>query len=214
MKSTAKMLSVVLSVASLAVSAANAQWKVQQPVPEQDVATVQSELRQRFKADQEVRTIGGDMQKVDEANTAWLQTVTRKWGWIDARRFGVEAANAAFLIVQHSGNVQLMTVALPEIEKDVKAKRFPDGQAYALLYDRLQLMLGHKQRYGSQIGRNAKGEMVLLPLENQAKVDEYRKEMNMPPLAEYLALFERGGQKVKFSDDDASEHGASTTNRP
>lgn len=104
-----------------------------------------------------------------------------------------------------------MTAALPEIEKDVRAKRLPDGQGYALLYDRLQLMLGRKQCYGSQIGQNDKGKLVVLPLEGRARVDEYRKEMSMPPLADYLALFERGGKKVLLPGGAASDHGIPKT---
>ena len=163
-------------------------------VPTQDVAMVQSELRHRLITDQAVRTNLtkiADMAKVDKENTAWLRTVTGKWGWIDVPRFGSDAANTAFLIVQHSGDVSLMTAALPEIEKDLKAKHLPDGQDYALLYDRLQLMLGHKQRYGSQIGMTDKGELSVLPLEDPAKVDEYRKEMGMQPLTDYLAILKK-----------------------
>lgn len=180
----------------------------------QEVGAVQSELRQRRKTDQEVRQhlrIVRDMRaddpqlvrmaKVDKENTAWLKATTQKIGWIDCIRFGAEAANTAFLIVQHSGDAGLMAAALPEIEKDVKAKRLPDGQAYALLYDRLQLKRGGKQRYGSQIGANDSGEMVVLLLEDRTKVDDYRKELGMPPLSVYLSTFERSGRKIGFSDD-------------
>ena len=82
-------------------------------------------------------------------------------------------------------------------EKDVKAKRL-DGGAYALLYDRLQLMLGEKQRYGSQIGAGPDGLTVMLPLEDKSKVDQLRKEMGLEPLAQYVGRF---GKDVKFLDE-------------
>lgn len=122
-------------------------------------------------------------------------------GWIDVGRFGADAANAAFLLVQHSANTPLMMAALPIIEKDVKAKRL-DGEPFALLYDRLQLMLGGKQRYGTQLSANDKEDLVVPALEDRKKVDEYRKELGLPPLAEYLKLFESGtGKKVEIIDD-------------
>ncbi len=167
------------------------------PVSTQDVAKIRSELRDREDSDQKARTGGGNMDKVDRDNTEWLKSLTRKVGWIDATRFGSEAAMAAFLIVQHSDDDALMAAALPDIEKDVKAKRLPDGQAYALLYDRIQVYKGEKQRYGSQIGV-LNGELVVLPLEDRKKVDAWREELGMPPLSEYLKMF---GRKVRFIDD-------------
>ena len=169
-----------------------------------DVKTVADELQKRLKNDQAVRRNAGSRpanSKTDRENTAWVKKTTRHWGWIDASRFGAEAADAAFVLVQHSGDVELMTAALPEIEKDTKAGRLSDGQSYALLYDRLQIVRGGKQRYGSQIVENAEGTMVVSPLEDRAKVDEYRLEMGMEPLAKYLALFMRDGKKVIFADD-------------
>ena len=78
-----------------------------------------------------------------------------------------------------------------------------DGQNFALLYDRLQLNLGENQRYGSQVGRDEKGEMVVLPLEDRAKVDQFRRELGMGPLAQYLAFFTRmnGGKELKFLEE-------------
>jgi hypothetical protein len=177
---------------------------------------VQEELAKRLQADQEVRKDllkGNDperlkdpaklqaMMKVDAANTAYLVGLVKEVGWIDVERFGVEAANAAFLLVQHSGDLPLMVAVLPLIEKDVKTKRL-DGEPYALLYDRLQLMLGGKQRYGTQLGANDKDEPVVAALEDRAKVDQYRKELGMTPLADYLKLFESGtGKKISILDD-------------
>jgi RNA polymerase sigma factor (sigma-70 family) len=183
-------------------------------VPEEKLKAVQRELAKRYKADQAVRAdLVGDPQKandpkkvkemvkVDSDNTAYLVKTVKEVGWIDVPRFGKEASDAAFLLVQHSANVPLMLAALPLIEKDVQAKRL-DGQPFALLYDRLQLMTGGKQRYGTQLGANDKDEPVVPAVEDRAKVDQYRKELGMVPLAEYLKLFETGtGKKIEILDD-------------
>jgi hypothetical protein len=179
------------------------------PVPVEQRKALQEEFKQREKLDQDVRkdpAKQADMGKVDADNTAFLKKTVQELGWIDAGRFGAQASNTAFLIVQHSGDMPLMLAALPAIEKDVKAK-LVDGGAYALLYDRVKLNLGEKQRYGSQIARTASGEMVVLTLEDKAKVDQFRKEMGMTPLAQYLAFFkgQNGGKDVKFADDLETE---------
>jgi hypothetical protein len=174
-------------------------------VAPEKLKAIQDELAKRMKEDQAVRTDAArrdEMQKIDGENTEYLIKLVQEVGWIDNERFGRKAALGAFLIVQHSGHLQLMMAALPEIEKDLK-KKVGDPQDYALLYDRLQLRLGGKQRYGSQLGRNQNGEAVVLPLEDKAKVEQFRKEIGLFPLAQYLGMFKQmnGGKDVKFSDE-------------
>jgi hypothetical protein len=170
------------------------------------VATLQAEFRRREVEDQAVRTDPAKqarMGEVDAENTAWLKELVQEIGWIDCDRFGAEAANTAFLLVQHSGDLPLMLAALPPIEADVKAKKL-DGQPYALLYDRLQLHLGGRQRYGSQIGGYGQGAgMVVLPLEDREHVDDRRRELGMGPLSQYLDYFKQqnGGKDIPFSED-------------
>jgi hypothetical protein len=181
-------------------------------VPADRLQQIQKELASRFKEDQRIREklmdspMGAsrqdveEMQKIDGDNTRYVKNQIAELGWIDVGRFGRKASDAAFLIVQHSGDLPLMQAALPEIEKDVKAGR-SDGQNFALLYDRTQLSLGNLQRYGSQLG-SLNGKMVVLPVEDRGKIDEYRKSMGMMPLADYLKLFGVSIDKVEFLQDD------------
>lgn len=171
------------------------------PLEADKVAGIQKELARRLEADQAVRRDAArakEMAKVDAENTAYVRKVLGELGWIDAGRFGAEASQAAFLLVQHSGDLPLMLAALAPIEQDVKAKRLRDAQPYALLFDRTRLLLGEKQRYGTQIGSDAKGNPVVLPLEDRQKVEEFRKEIGLFPLSKYMAAF---GKEVKFMDD-------------
>lgn len=177
---------------------------VMKALPEDVVKEIRQELMKRLKTDQEVRkkeTADPEaMAEIDRDNTAWLKKTVAKHGWIGEARFGTSAANAAFLIVQHSMDLPLMMAALPWIEKDVRAKKI-GPQPYALLFDRLQIQLGFKQRYGTQIGQNEQGRPIVLPLEDRSRVDEFRKEIGLFPLSEYLKFFEKmTGEKVKFAD--------------
>lgn len=166
---------------------------------------IQNEMAKRFKTDQAVRTDlrrQTEMQSVDVDNAAYITKLVKEFGWIDVDRFGNEASNIAFLIVQHSGQLPLMLAALPEIEKDFKAEKLKDAQPYALLYDRVKIDTCQKQRYGSQIGEEEDGTPFVFPLEDRANVDKLRKEIGMPPLAQYLLFFEmRAGKKAKFADE-------------
>ncbi len=175
-------------------------------LPKAKIQSLQEELARRGKRDQKVRTDSGmrdQMQRVDADNTKWLIRLVQEVGWIDAQRFGAAASKNAFLIVQHSMHLPLMLAVLPRIEMDVRAKRV-DAQFFALLYDRLQLNLGGKQRYCTQIGTNEKGAFVVMPLQDRKRVDELRKEMGLFPLVDYLKLVEKvsGGKKITFEDDE------------
>ena len=176
-----------------------------QPVPADRVQAIQDDLTSRLQKDQQFRQPGRmdaeKMRAVDADNTAHLKQLVAEVGWIDAERFGRQASLAAFLIVQHSGDVPLMQAVLPLVEKDVKAKAV-NGQLYALLHDRVQLMTGGRQRYGTQITPNAAGEMVVAGLEDKARVDEFRKEIGMGPLAQYLEMVGKaqGGATVRIED--------------
>ena len=171
------------------------------------IESIKNELADRIKKDQEGRKDKKkmkEMAKVDRNNTKWLKEIIKEIGWIDVDRFGPDASYNAFLIVQHSGDLPLMQESLPQIEKDVRAKKL-DSQAYALLYDRLNLCINGKQKYGSQIGMSKKGALTVLPLENADKVEEYRKEIGMRPLSQYLKTIEKAyGKKVIFQGQKGS----------
>ena len=181
------------------------------PLPAEQVAALQRELAERRVRDQAVRTNLPaqptmaqleEMGRVDAENTAWLAERIAAVGWIDVPRFGADAAGAAFLIVQHSGDLPLMMAALPAIERDVRDHGL-DGQNYALLHDRLQVNLGRKQRYGSQLGNDANGRLVVVSIEEREQVDARRKELRMVPLKQYLDFFRRDTppREVVFEDD-------------
>lgn len=162
-----------------------------------EVDKIRDELGRRRTVDQAVRRDRSrhpEMAEVDADNTAYIKEVVKDVGWIDVARFGQGAADAAFLLVQHSGDLPLMLAALPEIEKDVRAGK-AHGQNFALLYDRTQLMSGGKQRYGTQVTENEDGKLVVRKLEDPDHVDARRKELGMRPLRAYLALF---GDDVKI----------------
>ena len=100
---------------------------------------IQQELLTRMKEDQAVRTNAArypELAAVDAANVKYLKELTQQYGWIDTERFGKMAAQVAFLLVQHSGDMPLMEAALSPIKADVLAKHM-SGDAYALLYDRI-----------------------------------------------------------------------------
>jgi hypothetical protein len=74
---------------------------------------------------------------------------------------------------------------------------------YSVLYDGLQISLGQKQKYGTQIAEDETGPFVL-PLANSFEVDAYRRAIGLSSLQEYLALASRtlfDGREIRLELD-------------
>jgi uncharacterized protein DUF6624 len=127
------------------------------------------------------------MMRTDSTNTAWLKNYVARWGWPTSEQVGREAVGAAFLIVQHAvQDTAFMRATLPAIEGAYRRGDL-DGGAVAMLTDRVAVKTGHPQIYGTQLSLR-EGRWVLDALADSAHVDERRRKMGLPPLAEYLRL--------------------------
>jgi hypothetical protein len=108
--------------------------------------------------------------------------------WPGHRLVGESGSKAAFLIAQHDiANPVLMrrcrdlyAAAVEEVDAD------PTG--LACLEDRIRYFEGRLQKYGTHWGWNDAGEFgPWPPLEDPERVDERRRNINLPSLAEATA---------------------------
>ena len=121
----------------------------------------------------------------DAENLVKVEGILETRGCVGAELVGERANSALFLVIQHA-QLETQQKYLPMMREAVKNKK-ARGSSLALLEDRVALGEGRKQIYGSQIGINpATGEYYVQPLEDPDRVDERRKAMGMPPLAEYV----------------------------
>lgn len=163
------------------------------PLDPRRMAAVREEVLRRGRTDQAVRQGGIEMTdeaarvmvRADEDNTRWLRETIAEVGWIDTERFGRSAAQAAFLLAQHSPDLRLRRAAVAPLEEEMRQD--PTwAEDFALLFDRLQLDLAREQRYGTQVGRSEGGAWTVLPLEDPASVDARREAIGLPALEVYL----------------------------
>lgn len=129
------------------------------------------------------------MQQVDMENTTWLKELVSREGWPTRARVGAEAANSAFLILQHAVHDPAFQRMMLDTISQAYQRGEVDGQSYALLYDRVTVQSGGKQRYGSQ-AQIRSGRIVFDPIEDSAKVDSLRASVGLPPLAEYRRVLD------------------------
>jgi hypothetical protein len=168
------------------------------------------ELLERLEADQAVRfdllrnqpegrspdSLGLErLLAVDTANTAWLKGVVTSRGWPGRSLVGADAANAAFVLVQHADrDTAFQARVLPLLER-ARAAGEAEGQHVALLTDRLAIARGLPQVYGSQADITD-GRIVLKPIRDSASVDARRARIGLPSLAEYVRLLDSVYSKV------------------
>lgn len=134
----------------------------------------------------EVKSVFEKMERIDKDNLAWLKKVVAEKGWPTKSMVGPDGANGAFLIAQHAtSDLEFMNTVLGHL-KNAYQTGDAEGQWIALMTDRL-LVLREKKRqlYGTQLEARD-GKMVSQPIEDEANVDKRRKELGMPPLADYL----------------------------
>ena len=178
-------------------------------VPRERVLAIAKEIYERLDRDQAGIKAAKDEYLLPTSdimvqNTEYLKALIQELGWIDARRFGDVASGNAIVLVKHSENLSLMVGILPFVEKDF-SRLDQDNVMRAILYDGLQIDLGRKQRYGTQLGGDSEGNPMILPLEDASKVEQFRKEIGLPPLAEYLQLASEGlfsGKSIRMPRAD------------
>ena len=125
---------------------------------------------------------------INDKNQSELAILIEQKGWPKISNVGNRAATTAFIIIQHS-DLEKQKKYLPTIEKLCREKE-ADWSEYALMYDRIQVSENKPQKYGSQVKYNEQTKSYeLYPLEDETKVDQWRKEIGMIALADYVATW-------------------------
>lgn len=122
----------------------------------------------------------------NEKNLEELEILLAIKGWPEVSQVGSKASEAAFYVLQHSNaRAQEKYIGLFEA-----ACRKGEGnwQQYALMFDRMRMNQNLPQRYGTHsiLDNRATGENRLYPLEDETRVDEWRKGIGLEPLKDYM----------------------------
>lgn len=117
-----------------------------------------------------------DMEHVHVRNAQRLDEIIHDIGWPSPARTSPETCDAAWLIVQHAISLpdfQRRMLALIEQSNDV-----PAWQA-AYLADRIRVLEGRPQIYGTQFDWDDAGNLSPRPIENPEGVNERRASVGL-----------------------------------
>lgn len=162
----------------------------------EDVARTDQEVRYRYinalnapKPDSaEIARIGNEILATDAKNLATVTGILDKYGWVGSDKVG-EATSAIWLVIQHS-NLEVQKKYFPLMEEAARKGDIPKSFV-ALTDDRINVNEGKPQKYGSQLKKDRTGHHRPFPLLDESRVDEWRKEVGLEPLEDYLKAMDR-----------------------
>lgn len=126
------------------------------------------------------------MKIVDRDCSQRVCSILDNFGWLGENRIGSEANETLFLVTQHIDDRDVQDKYLPMLKKAVDLGD-AEGWHLAFLTDRILMNEGKNQIYGTQkVVSKDPTKSYIIPLEYPDIVDELRKEIGMPTLAEDL----------------------------
>lgn len=153
------------------------------------IAAAQADLSLRARLVDEGTLFHGyhpEMEAVHLTNASLLEACLDEIGWPSRTQVGEEGAAAAMLVLQHAiSRPALQRKGLACILAAVEA-----GEANALdavyLADRIAVLEGRPQLFGSQFDWDEAGQLSPAPLADPDSVDTRRASVGLPPLAETI----------------------------
>lgn len=128
-----------------------------------------------------------EMQAVHHRHNVRMRAILETHGWPGRSLVGEDGCRAAGFVVQHA----ILDLGLQQRGLELLSEAVTKSEAepfmFALLTDRVLMQEGKPQTYGTQYVGAQKGGVEPWPIANPETVDERRREVGLPPLAENTA---------------------------
>jgi VWFA-related protein len=146
-------------------------------------------LQQVVAEDQKKKSDQEKLRKLNEKHTVKLCEILKKYGWPSTALAGQTGVLATFQILKNSAPYELQRDMVPVILEVIK-KDPTQKPEFAGLFDRLRVSAGMKQYFGTQAVSTG-GFLILYPLEDESKVNAWRKEFGLNTLQESITSLQR-----------------------
>jgi len=150
-----------------------------------EMAKRDQELRREYERRGYEKDLEGELERNDKENTRKLKAIIREIGFPTISKVGAKASKNAWLIVQHSPDLQFMKDYLALMEANLPDV---DVRNCAYLKDRILVYEGKNQIYGTQFRLDAETKKFQLatPLQNEKECGKPRKECGLVSLSEQI----------------------------
>ncbi|MBT1702856.1 DUF6624 domain-containing protein [Chryseosolibacter indicus] len=132
-----------------------------------------------------------EMEKLHNQNAKGLEEIIDEIGYPTIDKVGKEASEAAWLIIQHSISQPNFMRKCAELLANAVSENKVDPRNLAYLTDRIAVLEGKPQSYGTQFDWDANGELNPKPFDNLQKVNERRKAIGLNTLEEQTEIMRR-----------------------
>lgn len=127
------------------------------------------------------------MAVVHRRNASRLESIVAAHGWPGRSLVGEDGADAAWLVLKHAiASPDLQRRLLPVVELAAAAGEVPPWH-HATLVDGICFYEGRPQVYGSMFDWDEHGQLNPWTIDDPAGVDERRRLVGLPPLADQIA---------------------------
>lgn len=123
------------------------------------------------------------MHTQDSINQHTIFRLLDTQGWPDKKQISKKASQGIFFVLQHA-ELEAQEKYNPMVDQ-----AFASGQleswSYAFYKDRINMRQGKFQQYGSQVGRDALGNVYVFPIADEPNVDKRRQKLKMGSLKQH-----------------------------
>ncbi len=163
---------------------------------QENIEQIKSKITEIFNKDQEIRknpkSSLDEIRAYENEFTQYLKKVVDKYGWLTISKFGKDVSYQVGILVTHTQDKKFAQKCLRLMEENIDDI---DKTNFAIVYDKVMISAGKLQKYGTKLKSYFKdnGEVVteVMPLENPEKVEEFRRQVGLPPLEEYIRNSEK-----------------------
>jgi hypothetical protein len=154
-----------------------------------DCDNVSKKLQEAYTLDQKMRQPGVKYDRgVDHQNMTIVASAIENCGVTEIKKLHKQDIEAIFFIVQHS-DLKHMKKHYPMLKELAQDGKVNMG-AIATMQDRILMLEGKLQRYGTQMTMNYVTEKLeVYSLENPEYVNKRRTEVGLGPLEDYVKQF-------------------------
>ena len=131
----------------------------------------------------QIDSLTREMQAIDSINEMEICDILDTRGFVGRDQVG-DASNVFWMVIQHAP-LELEKKYFPKFVEAMKRGDIPKSNI-VLMDDRIAMFEGRPQRYGTQFVEKDQGKWALYDLLDPEKVDQWRQEMDLGPLADEL----------------------------
>ncbi len=158
-----------------------------------DMEAEDNETRTRLVADGRLfRGYAPEMERVHRANAAKLERLLDRHGWPGRSFVGEDGCRAAWIVAQHAIGLPTFQRRCLRLIQDAVDRGEAAAVHAAYLEDRIAFNEGVPQRYGTCLDWERGGRLGPGPLRDPEQVDERRRRVGLPPLAQAVREAEEG----------------------